>query len=149
MPTDPGKLLSPADHVQPCAVGVIDMDELSELETFAGKREDGAWSPPCCYVDDGIDFWDPVMMAKELGCRVDELPVYYGGDLWNPDGSDFGCSDYYDDQLELSDYEDPRDFFRDEWLGSCEHAPDASYFDVLKVGNTSSPISKYTPEIDV
>ena len=34
------------------------------------------------------------MMAKELGCHVDELPVYYGGDLWSPDGSDFG----YDDQ---------------------------------------------------
>ena len=43
------------------------------------------------------------MMAKELGCRVDELPVYYSGDLCNPDGSDFGYLDYYDDQLELSD----------------------------------------------
>ena len=50
-------------------------------------------------------------MVKELGCRVDELPVYYGGDLGNPDGSDFGYSDCYDDQSELSDYENPRDFF--------------------------------------
>ena len=64
-------------------------------------------------------------MAKELGCRVDELPVHYGGDLWNPDGSDFGYSVYYDDQSDLSDYEDPRDFFRDEWLESREfHMPD-------------------------
>ena len=97
LPTDPGKLLSPADHVELCAVGVSDLNELSELGTFAGKREDEARSPPCCYMDDGID-----------------LPVYQGGDLWNPDGSDFGYSDYYDDQSELSDYEDPRDFFRDE-----------------------------------
>ena len=101
--TDPGKLLSPADHNEPCAVGVTDLDELSELGTFAGKMEDEAQSPPCCYVGDGIDFWDPVLMVKELGCRVDELPVYYGGD--------FGYPDYYDDQSELSDYEDPRIFF--------------------------------------
>ena len=33
------------------------------------------------------------MMAKELGCSVDELLAYYGGDLWKPDGSDFGYSD--------------------------------------------------------
>ena len=64
--------------------------------------EDEARSPPCCYVDDGIYFWNSVMMVKELGCCVDELPVYYGGDLWNPDGSDFGYSDYYDDQPEFS-----------------------------------------------
>ena len=63
--TVPGKLLSPADHVEPCAVGVTDLDELSELGTFAGKMKDEARSPPCCYVDDGIYFWDPVMMAKE------------------------------------------------------------------------------------
>ena len=113
LPTDPGKLLSPADHVEQCAVGVTHLDELSELGTFTGKSEDEARSPPCCFVDDGIDFWDPVMMAKELGCRVDELPVYDGGDLWNPYGSDFGYSDYYDDQSELSDYEDPQDFFCD------------------------------------
>ena len=148
LPTDPGKLLSPADHVELCAVGVTDLDELSELGTFAGKSEDEARSPPCCYVDDGIDFWDPVMMAKEFGCRVDELPVYYGGDLWNPDGSDIGYSDYYD-QSELSDYEDPRDFFRDEWLGSCEHAPDGSYFDIPEVGKASSPVSGYSPGIDM
>ena len=89
-PTDPVELLSLADHVKPCAVGVTDLDELSEIGTFAGTMEDEVQSPPCCYEDDGIDFWDPVMMAKGLGCRVDELPVYYGGDLWNPDGSDFG-----------------------------------------------------------
>ena len=131
-------------------MGVTDLDELSELGTLAGKMEDEARSPPCCYVDDGIYFWDPIMMAKELGCRVDELPVYYGGDLWNPDGSDFGHSDYYDDQSELSHYEDPRDFFRDEWLGSCEfHAPVGSYFAVPEVGTTSSPASGYTPGIDV
>ena len=110
-PTDPGELLSPADHVEPRAVGVTDLDELSELGTFAGTMEDEVQSPPCCYEGDSVDFWDPVMMAKELGCRVDELPIYYGGDLWNPDGSDFGYSDYYDDQSELSDYEDPQDFF--------------------------------------
>ena len=130
-------------------MGVTDLDELSELGTFAGKREDEARSPPCCYVDDGIDVWDPVMMAKELGCHMDELPVHYGGDLWNPDGSDFGYLDYYDDQSELSDYEDPWDFFRDEWLGSCEHAPDGSYFDVPEVRKASSPVSGYTPGIDV
>ena len=62
--TDPGKLLFPADHVEPCTVGVTDLDELSELGTFAVKMEDEARSPPCCYVDDGIDFWDPVMMAR-------------------------------------------------------------------------------------
>ena len=84
-----------------------------------------------------------------MGCHVDELPVYCGGDLWNPDGSDFGYSDYYDDQSELSDYEDPRDFFRDEWLGSCEHAPDGSYFDVPEVRKASSPVSGYKPGIDV
>ena len=87
------------------------MDELSELGTFAGTMEDEVQSSQCCYEGDGVDFWDPVIIAKELGCRVDELPVYYGGDLWNPDGSDFGYSNYYDDQSELSEYEDPRDFF--------------------------------------
>ena len=92
VPTDPGKLLSPADHVEPCAVGVTDLDELSELGTFTRKMEDEAQSPLCCHVGDGVDFWHPVMMVKELGCRVDKLPVYYGGDLWNPDGSDFGYS---------------------------------------------------------
>ena len=51
------------------------------------------------------------MMAKELGCHMDKLLVYYGGDLLNPDGSDFGYSDYYDDQSDLSDYEDPGIFF--------------------------------------
>ena len=71
LPTDPGKLLPPADHVEPCAVGVTDLDELSELGTIAGKMEDEAWSPPCCYVHDGIDFWVPVMMAKELGYGFD------------------------------------------------------------------------------
>ena len=89
-------------------------------------------------------------MAKELGCHVDELPVYYGGDLWNPDGSDFDYSDYYDDQSELSDYEDPRDFFRDEWLDSCEfHAPNGSYFSVSEVGQASFPVSGYTAGTDV
>ena len=114
--------------------------------------EDEAQSPPCCYVADGIDFWDPVMMAKELGCRVDELPVYYGGDLWRPDGSDFGYSDFYDDQSELSDYEDPRDFFRDEWLGSCEfHAPDGSYFAVQQdsgYASVSAVDVTCSPEVD-
>ena len=101
------------------------MDELSKLGTFAGTMEDEVQSSQCCYEGDGVDFWDPVIIAKELECRVDELPVYYGGDLWNPDGSDFGYSNYYDDQSELSEYEDPRDFFRDEWLDSCEfHEPD-------------------------
>ena len=38
--TDPVKLLPPADHVEPCAVGVTDLDELSELGTLAGKLED-------------------------------------------------------------------------------------------------------------
>ena len=104
------------------------MDELSELGTLAGKLDDEARSPPCYYMDDGIDCWDPVMMAKELGCRVNELPVYYGGDLWNP---------------ELSDYEDPRDFFREECLGLCEHGLDASYFAVPEVGQASSPVSGY------
>ena len=86
------------------------------------------------------------MMAKELGCSVDELPVYYGGDLWSPDGYDFG----YDDQSELSDYEDPRDFVCDECLDSCEfHAPDRSYFSVSEVGDASSPVSGYTAGIDV
>ena len=37
-----------------------------------------------------VDFWDDVKMAEELGCRVDELPVYYGGDLWSSDGDDIG-----------------------------------------------------------
>ena len=81
---------------------------------------------------------------------MDELPVYYGGDLWNPDGSDFGYSDYFDDQAELSDFEDPRDFFRNEWLGLCEfHAPDRSYFAVPEVGKASSPVSGYTPGFDM
>ena len=143
-------LIQGPDTVFPCAVGVTDLDELSELGKFAGKMEDEAQSPPCCYVGDDIDFWDPVMMAKELGCRVDELPVYYGGDLWNPDDSDIGYSDCYDDQSELSDYEDLRDFLHDEWLGSCEfHAPDESYFAVLEVGKASSPVSGYTPGIDM
>ena len=89
-------------------------------------------------------------MAKELGCCVDELPVYYGGDLWNLDGSDFGYSDYYDDQSELSDYEDPRYFFCDEWLDSCEfHAPDGLYFSVSEVGEASLPVSGYTAGTDV
>ena len=94
LPTDPGKLLSPADHVEPRALGVTDLDELSDLGTFAWESEDEARSPPYCYVDDGIDCWDFVMMAKELGCRSDELPVYNGVDFWKPDGSDFGYSDY-------------------------------------------------------
>ena len=77
---------------------------------------------------------------------MDELPVYYGGDLWNPDGSDFDYSDYYDDQSELSDYEDPRDFFRDEWLDKCEfHAPNGSYFSVSEVGQASFPVSDIRP----
>ena len=81
---------------------------------------------------------------------MDELPVYYGGDLWNPDGSDFGYSDYYDDQSELSNYEDPRDFFRDEWLESCEfHTPDGSYFSIWEVGKASSLVSGYTAGMDV
>ena len=105
--TDPVELLFPADHVELCTVGVTDLDELSELGTFAGTMEDEVQSSLCCYEADGVDFWDPVIMAKELGCRVDELQVYYGHDLWNPDGSDFGYSDYYDDQSELSYYEDP------------------------------------------
>ena len=149
-PTDPGELWSPADHVEPCAVGVTDLDELSELGTFAGTMEDEVQSPPCCYEGDGVDFWDPVMMKKELGCRVDELPVYYGGGLWNPDGSDFGYSDYYADQSELSGYEDPRDFFRDECLDLYEfHAPDGSYLSVSEVGKASSPVSGYTAGIDL
>ena len=121
-------------------------DELSELGTFAGTMEDEVQSPPCCHEGDGVDFWDPVMMANELGCCVDELPVYYGGDLWNPDGSDFGYSDYYDDQSELSDYEDPRD----ECLDLCEfHAPDGSYFSVSEVGEASQPVSGYMAGTDV
>ena len=137
-PTDPVELLFPADHVEPSAVGVTDLDELSVLGTFAGTIEDEVQSSPCCFEGDGVDFWDPAIMAKELRCRVNELPIYYGGDLWNPDGSDFCYSDYYDDQSELSDYEDPRDFFRDEWLDSCEfHAPDVSYFSVSEVGEAS------------
>ena len=41
-------------------------------------------------------------------------------------------------------------FFGDEWLGSCEfHAPDGSYFAVPEVGKASSPVSGYTPGIDV
>ena len=92
VPTDPGKLLSPADHVEPCAVVVTELDELSELGTFTRKMEAEEQYPLCCHVGDGVDFWHPVMMVKELGCRVDKLPVYYGGDLWNPDGSDFGYS---------------------------------------------------------
>ena len=50
---------------------------------------------------------------------------------------------------ELSDYEDPRDLFRDEWLGSCEHAPDGSYFAVPEFRQASSPVSGYMPGIDV
>ena len=65
-PTDPGELLSPADHVESCAVDVTDLDELSELGTFAGKMEDEVQSPLCCYLGDSVDFWDPVMMAKEM-----------------------------------------------------------------------------------
>ena len=122
-------------------MGVTDLDELS------GKWKMRCNPLLCCYMGDDVDFWDPVMMAKELGCRMDELLVYYGGDLWNPDGSDFGYSDYYDDQSELSDYEDPKDFFRDE---SCEfHSPDGSYFSISEVGKASSPVSGYTAGMDV
>ena len=105
---------------------------------------------PGCYGGDGFDFWDPVKMAEELGYRVDELPVYYGGDLWYPDGYDIGYNDNYDDQSELSDYEDPRDFVRDEWLDSCEfHVPDGSYFSVLEDGEAPLPVSKCTAGTDV
>ena len=37
-------------------------------------------------------------MAEEFGCRVDELPGYYGGDLWNPDGDEIGYTGNYDGQ---------------------------------------------------
>ena len=37
-------------------MGVTDLDELSELGMFAGKMEDVAQSPPCCYVGDDIVF---------------------------------------------------------------------------------------------
>ena len=74
-------------------------------------------------------------MAEELGCRVDELLVYYCGDLWNPDGDDIGYTGNYDGQSESSDNEDPRDFVREEWLDSCEfHAPDGSYFRFRRTG---------------
>ena len=46
----------------------------------------------------------------------------------------------------------PRIFFRNEWLGSCEHALDGSYFavpEVVNAGKASSPVSGYTPGIDV
>ena len=58
---------------------------------------------------DSVEFWDHVKTAEELGCRVDELLVYYGGDLWNPDGDDIGYTGNYDGQSESSDYKDPRD----------------------------------------
>ena len=37
-------------------MGVTDLEELSELGTFAEKMEDEAQSPPCCYVGDGSRF---------------------------------------------------------------------------------------------
>ena len=37
LPTAPGKLLSPADHVEPCVVAVTNLDELAALGTYAGK----------------------------------------------------------------------------------------------------------------
>ena len=49
VPTDPGKLLSLVDHVEPCAVGVTNLDELSELGMFTEKMEDEAQSPLCCH----------------------------------------------------------------------------------------------------
>ena len=49
----------------------------------------------------------------------------------------------------MSDYEDPRDLFRDKWLGLCEHAPDGSYFAVPEFGQASSLVSGYMPGIDV
>ena len=116
VPIDHVNLLFPADPVELCATGVTDFDNLFDLRTFAGTMEDEGHSSPGCYEDGNVDFWDPVIMAKELGCCVDEFPVYYGGNLWRPDGSEFGYLDYYedpldycDDQSELSDYEDPRD----------------------------------------
>ena len=147
-PTDSVEFLFPADHVELCAVGVTDLDELSELGTFAGTT----WkmqSSPCCYEGDGVDFWDPVIMASwdAAWMNFQFIMVVICG---FPDGSDFGYSDCYDDQSELSDYEDPRDFFRDEWLDSCEfHAPDGSYFSVSEVGEASSPVSGYTAGTDV
>ena len=40
---------------------LLNQPPLSELGTFAGKMEDEVQSPPCFYVGDGVDFWDPVM----------------------------------------------------------------------------------------
>ena len=81
---------------------------------------------------------------------VYELPVYYGGDLWNLDGYDIGDTGNYDGQSESSDYEDLQDFFRDEWLDSCEfHAPDGYYFLVSEDGEPPFPVSKCTAGTDV
>ena len=48
--------------------------------------------------------------------------------------------------LDISDYEDPRDFYRDEWLDSCElNASDGSYGFFPEDGEAQLPVSKCTP----
>ena len=57
-------------------------------------------------------------MVDEMG-TVDVIPIYYCGDydgLWDHECDDIGYTGNFDGQSESSDYEDPRDFYRDEWI---------------------------------
>ena len=85
-------------------------------------------------------------MADEVG-TVDD--IYYGGDydgLWDPECDDIGYTGNFDGQSESSDYEYPRDFYRDEWLDWCDfNAPDGSYGFFPEDGEAQLPVSKCTP----
>ena len=46
----------------------------------------------------------------------------------DPECDDIGYIGNFDGQSESSDYEDPRDFYYDEWMDWCDfNAPDESY----------------------
>ena len=84
-------------------------------------------------------------MADAVGI-VDGIPIYYGGDFWDSECDDIGYTGNFDGQSESSDYEDPHDFYRNEWLDSCGfHAPDGFYEFFPEDGEAQLPVSKCMP----
>ena len=138
-PADPAGILFPADLAEPVTVGVADL----------GADGVAPLSVPDVFTE--LDLFT-IEMVDVVG-TVGVIPIYYGGDydgLWDLECDDIGYIGNFDGQSESSDYEDPRDFYYDEWMDWFDfNAPDIYYGFSPEDGEAQLPVSKCTPVASV